>query len=177
MRTLTLTTPALLPTVETARPQLLASRGEEFFVEVPTDATDVRGAGGDDPLLTVRWRDAVVLFVVHREVGVMTARDYGAEMFGVVRKFVPTGRDFDAAYGSLAGRDSPLMRRTTGDRSIVAMCASPGVNRIIVIGSSPAGDDAASAEVMAVITSLTLASAADAAPPRPTEATAHPEER
>lgn len=177
MRTLVFTTPPLLPTVETANPQLLPSRGEEFSVEVPTDAADVRGAGGDDPLLTVRWGDAVVVFVGHREVGVMTARDYGAEMFGVVQKFVPAGRDFVAAYGRLAGRDSPLMRGTTGDRSIVAMCAAPGVNRILVIGSSPEGDGAAAAEAMAVITSLTLASRADAATPRPADETDHREGR
>lgn len=94
MRTMTFTTPELLPTVETAKHEMWESGGESFTIDVPLDADVSDGAGGDDPLLTVRWRDAVVRVIAHREVGVMTARDYGAEMFGVVRAFEPTGRDF-----------------------------------------------------------------------------------
>lgn len=155
VRTMTFRTPELLPTVETAEPQLRESRGEVFTISVPPDATVIDGAGGDDPLLTVRWRSAVVRVIAHREVGVMTARDYGAEMFGVVRAFEPTGRDFVAEYGHFAGKSSPLMHRTTGDRALVAMCAAPGVNRLIAIGSSPTGDAASAAEVEAVIASVT----------------------
>lgn len=159
MRTMTFTTPELLPTVETAKHEMWESGGEAFTIDVPLDADVSDGAGGDDPLLTVRWRDAVVRVIVHREVGVMTARDYGAEMFGVVRAFEPTGGDFGGGYGEFAGESAPVMRGTTGDRALVATCAAPGVNRLIVIGSSPTGDEASAAEVETVIASIALVSA------------------
>lgn len=159
MRTMTFATPEFLPTVETAEHEMRESRGEVFTIDVPRDADVSDGAGGDDPLLTVRWRDAVVRVIAHREVGVMTARDYGAEMFGVVRAFEPTGDRFVAEYGEFAGDSAPFMRGTAGDRALVATCAAPGVNRLIVIGSSPTGDEASAAEVETVIASIALMSA------------------
>lgn len=48
---------------------------------------------------------------------------------------------------------------TAGSEMLVATCAAPGVNRLIVIGSSLTGDEASAAEVETVIASLALLSA------------------
>ncbi len=148
--------PDELPSVQTP-PQLRATKAEAFTIDVPTGARIAHGTGGDDPLLTARWGEVTVRVIVHREIGMMTVRDYGADMMGVVHASEPHVRIDHVEYGTLAGNDCAVARGTTDAFAVVAMCAALGVNRVIVLGSVPIGDDHLADQVDVVLGSLRTA--------------------
>ncbi len=76
------------------------------------------------------------------EIGVMmTVRDYGADMMSVVHASEPHVHIDHVEYGTLAGIDCAVVRGTADAFAVVAMCAALGVNRVVVLGSVPIGDD------------------------------------
>lgn len=134
-----------------------ATKAEAFTIDVPTGARIEHGTGGDDPLLTARWGEAIVRVIAHREIGVMTVRDYGADMMGVVHASEPHVRIDHVEYRTLAGNDCVVARGTTDAFAVVAMCAALGVNRVIVLGSVPTGDERLAGQVDFVLGSLRMA--------------------
>lgn len=148
--------PDELPSVETP-PQLRTTKAEAFTIDVPSGARIEHGTGGDDPLLTARWSEAVVRVIAHREIGVMTVRDYGVDMMSVVHASEPHVHIDHVEYGTLAGIDCAVVRGTADAFAVVAMCAALGANRVVVLGSVPIDDDHLADQVDVVLGSLRMA--------------------
>lgn len=141
MKLHTVTTHSQLPSVHKDR-RVLEAKAETFGIEVP-DRAAVRSNPAVSVLfdVTVPGSTARVKVFVHREVAGMTARDYGAEIARELPEFFPGLSDISGGYGSLAGRDSPVVRGQVGRQSLVARCACPGGNRILAVATFRTGDE------------------------------------
>ncbi len=78
-------------------------------------------------------------------------------MMSVVHASEPHVRIDHVEYGTLAGIDCAVVRGTADAFAVVAMCAALGVNRVVVLGSVPIGDDHLADQVDVVLGSLRMA--------------------